>query len=71
MFPWMAHFYLQREMIDNGKSIKGAGWTGQFKNGKFEWQTYSTYEDIIPELENTIGWLEMLIENHCGFRAWY
>ena len=56
---------------DNGKPLKGAGWNGCFKDGKFEWQTYSTYEDIISEFENTIRWLEMLIENNCGFRAWY
>ncbi len=62
---------IKEKYKNNGKSLKGAGWNGQFKNGKFEWQTYSTYEDIITEFENTIGWLEMLIENNCGFKVWF
>lgn len=56
---------------NNGKSIKGAGWNGHFKDGGVEWGIYSIYEDIVSEIENTVKWLEMLIENNCGFRAWY
>lgn len=56
---------------ENGKSIKGAGWNGTFKDGKFEYKNYSTYEEIVVEFENTIKWLEMLMDNNCGFRAWF
>jgi HEPN domain-containing protein len=62
---------IKRLHNENRKSIIGAGWNGIFKDGKFEYENYSTYEEIVEEFENTIKWLEMLMENNCGFRAWF
>ena len=53
------------------KNLKGAGYNGHFKNGNFIWETYSNYDDITNELKDVIKWLEILIKNECGFRAWY
>jgi len=53
------------------KNLKGFGWNGHFENGKMVWETYSKYEDITNEFKDVINWLKILIENECGFRAWY
>lgn len=53
------------------KNIKGSGWNGHFENNKLVWETYSNYDDIKKEFRDVINWLDILIENECGFRAWF
>ena len=53
------------------KNLKGAGWNGHYENNKLIWETYSNYEDITNEFKDVINWLNILIKNECGFRAWF
>ena len=56
---------------DEKKNLKGAGWNGRYENDKFIWETYSNHEDVTREIKDVINWLDVLIKNECGFRAWY
>ena len=62
---------LDSKSEEEKKNLKGAGWNGHFENGKMVWETYSNYENITNEIKDVINWLEILIKNECGFRAWY
>lgn len=53
------------------KNLKGAGCNGHYENNKLVWETYSNCEDIKKEFKDVINWLDILIENECGFNAWY
>ena len=52
-------------------NLKGAGWNGHFEKDELIWETYSNYDDITRELKDVINWLDILIENGCGYKAWY
>jgi len=53
------------------KNLKGAGWNRYLENDKFIGDKNSNYEDITNEIKDVINWLDVLIKNDCGFRAWF